>query len=196
MRSAATTLECDRPTFRVCDPHLWDITCTMLCSAKVLLGNPHVRIKMSALVPNCALMLTSFSEGGFDLTAEGVLDEFVTIIVNLFTDVALEVHLLTVLAVAIGCATYRHEIFLGRLFQEYIDIAFNLLSGRPINLAILLEAFLVLFGLVFNLKATFPALVVESVTVAPMATIVLAVSRLTFCLHAITLCILLEVLAV
>jgi len=126
-----------------------------------------------------------------------MINEFATIIVNSDTDVvALEVHLLAVLAVAIGCAAHCLQIFFCWLFQEHIDIAFNLLSGRPINLAILLEAFLVLFGPVFILEASSPTLVVDSVTIAPMATVVPTVCRFAFSLHAITLCILLEVLAV
>jgi len=110
--------------------------------------------------------------------------------------IALEVHPLAVFAEAIFSAAFCQELLLGRSFQEHVDIAFNLLSGRPIDLAILLKAFLVLLNPLLLPQANSPALVVLDLTIAIMAIVILAVSRLAFCLKAITLGIVLDVLAV
>jgi hypothetical protein len=106
--------------------------------------------------------------------------------VDFWTDqVALLVHLLTVLAVAVLCAALCKQFVLRGLGQQDIHIAFDLLSCRPINLAILLEALLGFVDLMVINLAPCPARVVDVIACQIVASLVLAVDGLTFCLLAI-----------
>jgi hypothetical protein len=68
-------------------------------------------------------------------------------IVNLRADLlALHVHRCAVLIVAIFSSTIFEQLLRGGLFKHHIHVAFDLLSGRPIDLAVLLQALLCLVG--------------------------------------------------
>jgi len=157
MGCAATVLECDGTTIWVCQPSFGYRARTMLGSAIVLVGDLEVRHQAGALVPDFSLMLDSFPLLSLNALAESILIEF-TIIINGDADlVALEVHHLTVLAVAIFRTTHLQELVLARRFEQHIDIAFDLLSGGPVDLAILLLALARRHRLVVQLLALVPA---------------------------------------
>jgi hypothetical protein len=103
--------------------------------------------------------------------------------------VALLVHVLAVLAVAVLRAALCKQFVLGGLGQQDIHIAFDLLSCRPINLAILLEALLGFVDLMVVSLAPFPASVVDVIACQVVASLVLAVGGLALCLLAIAFCV-------
>jgi hypothetical protein len=114
--------------------------------------------------------------------------------INLNADViTLLVHLLTILVEAVlRTASVKQRLSVG-LFEENIDIAFNLLCGRPINLSILLKALLDLVGS-FPLRLTAsPTPVVVVIAVQEVASFPPAIGRLTFCLSTIALSIQLDI---
>jgi hypothetical protein len=114
--------------------------------------------------------------------------------INLNADViALVVHHLTVLVEAIGSATSCKQRLIRWLFQENVHIAFNLLSGRPINLSILLKALLGLIGSGVLGFTVSPTLVVHIIAVHVVARVPFAISQLAFCLRTVALSILLDV---
>jgi hypothetical protein len=125
------------------------------------------------------------------IRAPQVLSDTATVEVDFWTDfVALLVLMLTVLAVAVLCAAVCKQILLCWLGQQDIHIAFDLLSCRPIDLSILLQALLGLVGS-FKLSLAFcPATVVDVIASQVVAGFILAVDGLAFCLHAVAFCIL------
>jgi hypothetical protein len=63
-----------------------------------------------------------------------------TIVINLWTNLgAILVILLTCFANAVIRATLCEEFFLGVVMEQDINVAFNLLGGRPVDLAVLLQ---------------------------------------------------------
>jgi hypothetical protein len=175
---ATTALECDWATVRVGNSILRDRAGTMLSAACVLLGDLDVTVQVSALVPDLALMLDSLPLLSLDFITERILIPLTIIIDDNANVIALEVHHLTVLAVAIFRAAHLQELVLARGFEQHVDIAFDLLSGGPVNLAILLLAFASWHHLVIRLLALVPACVVDSIAIAPLVLVIPAICGL------------------
>jgi hypothetical protein len=117
--------------------------------------------------------------------------------INLRTDmVAGSIHPLAVHVVAVRRTTLCKQSFIRWLFQEDVDVALNLLCGRPVDLSILLKALHGFVGFAKLCLTISPTLVVVIVAVQVMARLPLAISRLAFGLCAIALSILLNVCAV
>jgi len=115
-------------------------------------------------------------------------------IVNLSADgVAVLVHDFTVLIEAVLGSTSGNQLILGWSLKQNIHIALNLFRGRPVDLAIFLQA-LGLAPLCSNCCFTLcPAPLIGVLAVHIVACVPLTVSSLTFCLLAVTLCVLLHV---
>jgi hypothetical protein len=110
--------------------------------------------------------------------------------------VACMVHLISPNVDAILFATMFKQLLLGGACHEHINVAFNLLSGRPINLAICFQAlFLWIILADLNLTAT-PTLLVADLAVQEVAGVPLAIAGLALGLLAVTFGILLNVAAV
>jgi len=154
---ATTALECDWTTIRIGNSIFRDRAGTMHSAACVLLGDLEVSVQVSALVPDLALMLDSLPLISLDFITQRILIPLAIIIDDNANVIALEVHHLTVLAVAIFRAAHLQELVLARLFQQHVDIAFDLLSGGPVDLAILLLALAGGHHLVVCLLALVPA---------------------------------------
>jgi hypothetical protein len=120
------------------------------------------------------------------ITAPVVSSDGICFEVDLWADgVAVLVMRLAVLVVAILSATFCKQFLLGWLGQEDIHIALDLLSGGPIDLAILLQALLGLVGSVILSLASCPATVVVVLAIQVVASFVCAIGGLAFCLHAV-----------
>jgi hypothetical protein len=146
--------------------------CTFTCHILVGFSLEVLIIAPEVIIPRCIKI---------DLWADGV---------------AVLVLGFTILVVAILSATNSKQICRGRTFQKYVHIALNLLSGRPINLAILLKALLVFIGPgVFGLASS-PAFVVPVIAIQVVTGLELAILNLAFCLRTVTLGILVDIFLV
>jgi len=125
---------------------------------------------------------------------EGLVE---AVAVNLSADlIALLVHLLPVLVEAILSATLGNQLLFCWCLNQHIHIALNLLSGRPVNLSIPLEALLLRVSRMLVFLTLGPTFLVRILTVQVVARVILAVFRLAFCLLAITAGIVLDVCVV
>ena len=115
-------------------------------------------------------------------------------IINLRANlVASHVHLLSPLVDAIFRATLCEQVLLGGIGHENIHIAFNLLCGGPINLAVLLQAILLRILCADCCFARSPASLVIVLAIHEQAGLMLTIAGLALCLLAVTFCILLDV---
>jgi len=90
--------------------------------------------------------------------------------INLWADlVAFFVHVLPVLVEAIVCATHFQKLITGGLVNQDVHITFDFLCGRPIDLAILFQAILILVREMVISDATCTALRVFHRTRIPFA---------------------------
>jgi len=110
--------------------------------------------------------------------------------------VACMVHLISPNVDAVLFAAFCKQLLLGRACHEHINVAFDLLSGRPIDLAICFQAlFLWIILADLNLTGT-PALLVADLAVQEVAGVPLTIASLALGLLAITFSILLDVISV
>jgi hypothetical protein len=155
-----------------------------------LTSHVNVRTLMSGLILHMSEMATVISV--LVLTPSMIAP--VSLEINLNTNiVALVVHQLAVLVEAIISSTFFQQLFFCRIFQENIHKALDLLRGRPIDLAILLKALLVLIGGFKVRLAAPPTLVVIVFAIQIVTSIPLAILCLTLCLHAVANGILLNI---
>jgi hypothetical protein len=84
-------------------------------------------------------------------------------------------------------ATFGQKFILSVIMEENIDIAFNLLSGRPVNLAVLLKALLFSHQFLVPFPTLQIALLELCVTAGVLTFVLLAKALLEFLLVGITL---------
>jgi len=156
-------------------------------------GDIYVCVSMCVIRNEIALLPNIL---GVTVSASFVILEHRVLVgeIDLHTDfITCLVALLTVFVEASGSATELQQCLIAWLFQEHIHIALNLLGGRPIDLAVLLETLLGLVGsLPFVFTAT-PATVVDILTDFVHTFLPCTICCFTFCLLAITFRILCDV---
>jgi len=132
-------------------------------------------------------MLTTFVTGNLNRVVAGHFRPR-TKEVNFWTDgCAMFVVLFTCLVDAFIRATLGKKLLLGVVMEQHVNVAFNLFGGRPINLAVLLQALLLLhFGFVLKPAVGLALIIVEIASVS-IALIALALTLFELLLRCIAL---------
>jgi hypothetical protein len=147
---------------------------TMLCvDGLSMTGHINICMLMRCLVLH--IDVATFSPCSIDLFSSSMLSPF-SIKINLLTNLrALLVHDLAVRVVAVVRTTLFEEGLIIWFFQKDVHIALDLLSGRPIDLAVLLQALLCLVCSLEFCLALAPANVVSVITVLAVTSLILAI---------------------